>query len=576
MIMKKINTGILLALTAAFLLSGCSSLNKMKKNASGIKYEVTPELLEMHSGNVNLALEARFPENYFNKKAVVVATPVLKTSSGDVEYKPLTLQGESITANNKVINYKSGGKVNYEGTVPYSKDMRSSELVMKVEASMKTKKVQFDAVKVADGVISTPTLVANEEAGLMTAPDKFQRVNSENYGADIMYEINKSDVRKTEMSSADVTALKEKVKAANEKENVRIKGVDVSAYASPDGELSLNDKLARERSKTATAFFRKELETMKVSKASQDEFFKLMSTAEDWEGFKELVSKSSIQDKDLILRVLSMYNDPDIREKEIRNISAAFTELADEILPQLRRSKLNVSVDVIGKADEELLKLATTKPAELGIEEILYAATLTKDVKTENAIYKAATEKFPTCYRAWNNLGMTSALLGDYKTARTAIEKANTLKANDPVVLNNLGVIALADGDYEKAEGLFRSAGGAGSDADRNLGIINIKKGNYQQAVSNFGSACLFNAALAQTLNKEYAKALKTLDCIANPGPMVSYLKAVVYARQSQGAQMFKSLGDAISGKPELKAFAKTDLEFGKYFADAKFKALVQ
>lgn len=574
--MKKFNLSILMALAVISLLSGCSGLNKMKKSASGIKYEVKPEILELHGGNVGLIIEASYPEKFFNKKAVVVATPVLKTPSGDVEFKPLTLQGEKVTANNKVVNFASGGKVTYEGTVPYTSGMRQSELVVKAEAKMKLKKVAFEPVKVADGVISTPTLLANQLGETVVAPDKFQRIVPETYQADINYDINKAEVKKSEMKAEDITAMKDKVKAANSKSNYKIKGVDVSAYASPDGKLELNDKLAKERSQTASKFFKKELETMKISKADQSEFFKLMSTAEDWDGFKELVGKSNIQDKDLVLRVLSMYNDPDVREKEIRNISAAFTELADQILPALRRSKFSVNVDVIGKSDDELLKIATSKPADLNIEEVLYAATLTKDVKVQSGIYKAATEKFPGDYRAWNDYGMTAAQQGDMKTAKTAIEKANSIKANDPIVLNNLGVVALAEGDFAKAEGLFRGAAGAGSQVDHNMGIVNVKNGNYSQAVTNFGSSCLFNAALAQTLNKDYAKALKTLDCITQPNGMTNYLKAVVYARQGQSANMFKSLEAAIVAQADLKQLAKTDLEFGKFFEDAKFMGIVK
>jgi tetratricopeptide (TPR) repeat protein len=411
---------------------------------------------------------------------------------------------------------------------------------------------------------------------VVVAPDKFQRIVPETYKADISFDINKSEVKKSEMQSADIAALKDKVKAANAQKNYNIKGIDISAYASPDGKLDLNDKLAKDRSQTSSKFFKKELENMKVSKADQSEFFKLMSTAEDWDGFKEMVAKSNIQDKDLILRVLSMYNDPDVREKEIRNISAAFSELASQILPALRRSKFSVNVDVIGKSDEELLKIATSKPSDLGLEEVLYAASLTKDVKVQNGIYKAATEKFPTCYRAWNDFGMTAAQQGDFKTAKTAIEKANSLKADDAIVLNNLGVVALAEGNFDKAEGLFRSAAAAGSQVDHNIGIVNVKKGNYSQAVTNFGTSCLFNAALAQTLSKDYAKALKTLDCVKEQNGMTNYLKAIVYARQGQTANMFKSLEAAVAAQADLKMMAKTDLEFGKFFADPKFTALVK
>jgi len=574
--MKKFNLSILVAIAAVFVLGGCSGLNKMKKNASGIKYQVTPEVLEMHGGNVAVKIEANYPKKFFNKKATVVATPVLKTPSGNVEFKPLTAQGESVTSNNKVVNFANGGKVTYEGTVPYTKDMRQSELIVNAKATKKAKSVSFESVKIADGVISTPILLNNKEGETVVAKDKFQRIVPETYQADIKYDINKSEVKKSETKSAGVTELKDKVKAANAKSNYKIKGVDVSAYASPDGKLALNDKLAKDRSQTASKFFKKELENMKVSSADQAEFFKLMSTAEDWDGFKELVGKSKIQDKDLILRVLSMYNDPEVREKEIRNISAAFTELADQVLPALRRSKFSVNVDVIGKSDEELKKLATSNPSELNIEEILYSATLFTDVKTQNGIYKAATDKFPTCYRAWNDYGMTAAQLDDFKTAKTAIEKANSLQANDPIVLNNLGVVALADGDFAKAEGLFRSAAGAGSQVDHNMGVVNVKKGDYSQAVTNFGSSCLFNAALAQTLNKDYAKAIKTIDCIKDQNGMTNYLKAIVYARQGQSANMFKSLEAAVAAQSDLKEMAKTDLEFGKFFADAKFQGIVK
>ncbi len=573
--MKKLNSYLLLAVAAVFMLSGCSGLNKMKKNASQIKYEVNPGVLEMHAGNVDVSIDARFPEKYFNKKAVVVATPVIKTPAGEVAYKPVTLQGEKVTANNKVINFKSGGKMTYSGTVPFNKDMMVSELVVKMEASKGKKSVSFEPFKIADGVIATPMMLAAKEAELIAAPDKFQRIIPEAYEADIMYQINRAEVRKEEAKKDDIEKLKADVKNAEAKDNVKIRDIQVSAYASPDGELAFNDKLAGNRSQTAFTFFKKELNNMKVTKAAQDEIFKLMSTAEDWDGFKELVGKSNIQDKDVILRVLNMYQDPVVREKEIRNISAAFTELAEEILPQLRRSKLTVNVDVIGKSDEELVAIATSKPADLNLEEVLYAATLVEDVKAKNAIYKAAADKFPACFRAWNNLGMTYIQSGDMANGKAAIEKAASLNAKSGIVLNNQGVIALAEGDFDKAEGLFRSAAGAGSEVDRNMGIVNVKKGNYSQAVTNFGSTCLFNAALAQTLAKDYAKALKTIDCIDHECPKAEYLKAVIYARQGQSAQMFKSLSAAVAAKADLKAKAKTDMEFGKYFEDAQFKSIV-
>ncbi len=574
--MKNFNSSILVTLVAVFLLSSCSGLNKMKKNAGNIKFDVTPEIVEMHGGTVDVSIDARFPEKYFAKKAVVVATPVLKSADGEVEFKPVTLQGEKVTANNKVINFKSGGKLAYKGNVPYDNAMRVSELQIKLEASQGSKTLSFDPIKVADGVVSTPVLLMAKEGQTIVAPDKFQRIIPETYEADIHYVINSSTVTKTEKDSDDVAKVKTAVEEANAKDNYKLRGVKVSAYASPDGEIDWNDKLAGNRSKTATKFFQSELKKLEVDQAAQDEFFSMMSTAEDWEGFKELVSASTIQDKELILRVLSMYNDPVVREKEIKNISAAFTELAEEILPQLRRSKLEVNVDVIGKSDDEIAQLAANNPGELNIEEMLYAATLTDDVAKQNGIYQAATEKYPKCFRAWNDLGMTHVQLGDFEKGKVAIEKASNLYGKSPVVLNNLGVIALAEGNFEKAEGLFRSAAGAGKEVDYNMGIVNVKKGNYSQAVNNFGSSCLFNAALAQMLNGDNAKALKTLDCIEGGWAINDYLKAVVYARQGKADNMFKALEAAVAAKPKLKKLAMTDIEFGKYFADSKFKGIVE
>lgn len=574
--MKKFNSSILIAVAAMFLLSGCSGLNKMKKNAANIKFDVTPEVVEMHGGNVDVSIDARFPEKYFNKKAVIVATPVLKTPAGEIEFKPVTLQGEKVTANNKVVNFKAGGKMSFKGVVPYTVDMRLSELQIKLVASKGSKTLTFDPIKLADGVVSTPSLVMGKEAQPIVAPDNFQRIIPETYKADMHYKINSAIVQKDEKNSDDIADIKSKVEAANAKENYKLRGVKISAFASPDGEFDFNEKLAGNRSKTATKFFRSELKKLEIAQADQDSFFSLMSTAEDWVGFKELVSNSNIQDKELILRVLSMYNDPVVREKEIKNIATVFSEIAEDILPQLRRSQIEVNVDVIGKSDAEISQLAASNPAELGIEELLYAATLVEDVKAQNAIYQAAADKYPKCYRAWNDLGMTYVQLGQFEEGKKAIQKSSKLYDKSPIVLNNLGVIALADGDFEKAEGLFRSAAGAGKEVDYNMGIVNVKKGNYTQAVNNFGSTCLFNAALAQTLNKDYSKALKTLDCIEEAYAMTDYLKAIVYARQGKTDNMMKALEAAVSAKPELKKLAATDAEFGKYFAGSKFKSIIK
>lgn len=563
-------------LLAALIMSSCSGLKKMKKNAHTIRYEVTPGVIEMHGDKVDITIDARFPEKYFNKNVTVVATPVLKFEGGEKPFKTITLQGEKVEANNKVINFQSGGKFSYKATLPYSNDMKVSDLVLKLEATKKGKKLAFDPMKVADGVIATPLLVNNEGAKTILAKDNFKRIIPESYSADIHYLINSKLVRGSEMKSEDVKKLIDAIVAANEKENYKLRGFDISAYASPDGELDLNSDLAGNRATTAKKFMTGEMKKVEVEQGTDEGFYKSKSTAEDWEGFKELIGESNIQDKDIILRVLSMYSDPVVREREIKNIAAAYKVLADEVLPKLRRSVLTVNVDVIGKTDEELLTLAISEPTALKLEELLYSGTLTDDVSKQNAIYKAVTNQFPKCYRGFNDYGFTLVEMNKADEAKRAFEQANKLYPDSKLVLNNLGAVALINEDYKKAEGYFMSAKGAGKQVDNNIGIINIKSGDYKKAIKGFGSSCDFNAALAKVLSGDNNGALKTLDCVEDQNAMVFYLRAIVGARMQDSNMVMSNLEKAFTKDASLKSYAKTDMEFGKYYEDNNFKSLVK
>ncbi len=403
--MKKIKLNYLtIIVLAAFMISGCAGLTKMRDNSSTVQYQVKPNPLETHAGEVKVSGDVKFPEKYFNKKAVVVATPVLKYEGGQVEYPATTLQGEKVEANNKVIAY-TGGSYSYSGTIPYKPELMKSELFINYSARIKEgDPVEFGSVKIADGVVATPTLVKVDPKTVMMN-DNFKRIIPESYTADIHYVINKADVRKTELKAEDVVAFEQKIVDAKATPNKQIKGAKISAYASPDGAVELNEKLSANRETSAEKYFKKALKDKKITEAEAQGFLSMMTTPEDWEGFKALMEKSTIQDKELILRVLSMYSDPVVREKEIKNISSAYKEIADEVLPQLRRSVMSVDVDVVGKSDEELLKLGLSDPKSLNLEEVLYAATLTNNLDEKAAIYKAATENFPQCIRAKNNLG---------------------------------------------------------------------------------------------------------------------------------------------------------------------------
>lgn len=571
--MKKIRSYFILILAAAFLAS-CSGLNKMKKEAGDIKYEVTPKVLEAHGGLVNVTIKGTFPEKYFNKKATLAVTPVLTYTGGETAFdKVQVLQGEKVTANNKVITY-TGGDFTYTSAIPYKDAMKMSELVLRTTASVKDKNLDFEPVKLADGVIATSTLV-EKHAKAIYMKDNYVRIVPETKVADINYAINQANIRSAELKGEDVKLLKEYISTVSTDPNKQLKGAVVSSYASPDGKFNENEKLAGKRGTTADKMIKGEFKKIEAAKA--DNFFSSLTTAEDWDGFKTEVENSTIQDKDLILRVLSMYSDPDVREKEIKNMSSAYEALKTDILPRLRRSKMMVNVENIGRTDEQILAQAKSDPKVLSLEEILHAGTLATDANDKLAFFKAAAENDPKNVSAQNNIGCALLDLDKADDALAAFDKAKALENSD-VVKNNTGFAYLVKGDLVKAEELFNSMTAATTESKWGLGVIAITKGEYDKAVNYFGTEPCFNLALAQVLKGDVSKAKATLDSMTEMGKSgsASYLKAIVGARLDDKTYMVNGLKEAIGFKPEWKAYAKTDLEFAKFFSDPAFTGLVQ
>jgi Flp pilus assembly protein TadD len=571
--MKNFRSYFILILVAV-IMSSCSGLNKMKKNSGLIKYEVTPKVLETHAGQVAITIKGSFPEKYFDKKTTLTATPVLVYEGGETAFdKVQVVQGESVSANNKVIAY-NGGDFTYNGVIPFKDAMRMSELQLRIKAERGSKKLDFDPVKLADGVIATSTLVEKYGKPIMM-PDKYVRVNPEAQVADINYVINQAEIRGSELKAEDIAMLREYIKNTTSATNKQLKNVTVSSYASPDGTMKINAPLSEKRGKAADKFIKKEFS--KVEAAKNADFFDELTTPEDWEGFKAEVEKSNIKDKDLILRVLSMYSDPDVREKEIKNMSSAYDELKTQILPKLRRSKIIVNTDVVGRSDEEILAQMRSDAKALGIEEMLRAAVLTQDLNEQLKFYQVAAQNNPKDVRAQNNIGYTDMLLGKIDDAAAAFEKARAIENND-VVKNNLGMAALAKGDVAKAEEYFNSMTASTPESKWGLGTIAITKGKYDEAVNLFGSAPDFNLALALVLKGDVTRAKATLenvkDAAKNGKP--AYLRAVVGARQDDRNYMMNNLREATAAKADWKGYAKTDLEFAKYFTDDTFKSAVQ
>jgi Flp pilus assembly protein TadD len=571
--MKKFRSYFILILAAA-VMTGCSGLNKMKKNSNLVKYEVTPKVLETHAGVVNVTIKGTFPAKYFDKKTTVTATPVLTYTGGETTFdKVQVLQGESVQANNKVIT-TTGGDFTYTGTIPYKDAMKMSELVLRIKAVRGKKTLDFGPVKIADGVIATSTLVDKDGKPIMSK-DNYVRINPESKLADIHYQINQADINSKELKAEDIALLKEYIKSVSVDSSRKLKSTDVSSYASPDGSMKINAPLSEKRGKTADKFIKKEFDKIPVAKT--EGFFNEKTTAEDWDGFKSEVEKSTIQDKDLILRVLSMYSDPEVRNKEIKNMTSAFEKLKTDILPQLRRSKMAVNVDIVGRSDEQILAQMKADPTKLNVEEMLRAGSLTKDNNEQLKFYQAAAENNPKDFRAQNNIGCTLMALGKTDEAIASFEKAKAIENND-VIKNNLGFGSLVKGDVAKAEEYFNSMTAATPESKYGLGVIAITKGEYDKAVNDFGTEPSFNLALALYLKGDVAKAKSTLDSMKElcKCGKPSYLKAVIGAKLDDKNYMLSNLREAIGFKADWKAYAKTDLEFAKFFTDDTFKSTIQ
>lgn len=572
--MKKIRSYFILILAAA-LMTSCSGLNKMKKNANLIKYEVNPPVLATHAGVIEATVKGSFPAKYFDKNTVLEITPVLVYAGGETAFDKITLQGESVQANNKSVPFVGGPFAGSPAKITYKTEMMKSELMVRVKATRKTKVLDFDPIKIADGVIATSTLVVNNHTKPVAGTDKYVQINPEQKVADINYVINKADASSTELKAADIQLLKDYITQVNAADNLQFTGAVVSSYASPDGAFDFNETLAGKRGVTADAIIKKELAS--ATEATSANFFTSKTTAEDWDGFKAEVEKSTIQDKDLILRVLSMYSDPAVREKEMKNMSSAFDALKTDILPKLRRSMMTVNVNNIGRTNDQILAQMRTDPKVLSVEEMLRAGSLSTDATEQLKFYQAAALAFPRDFRAANNVGYAYVKLSNPTEAAAAFAKAAAIENND-IVKNNQGFVALMGGDLTKAEAFFTSMSSATPESKFGLGLIATNRGQYDQAVNYFGAVPSYDLALALVLKGDVSKAKVVMDGLA-PNPTrgnPSYLKAVIGARLDDRTYLLDNLREAVRLEAKWKTYAKDDLEFAKYFADDTFKSIVQ
>ncbi len=548
----------------ALLVLALSSCGKMGE-LSADYFTTNPEVLEAVGGKVPVTITGKFPEKYFKKNAIVEVTPVLRWNGGEAKGQSATFQGEKVEGNDQTISYKAGGTYTMKASFDYVPEMAKSELYLDFKIKRGKKEYTIPSVKIADGVIATSELPTVGSANAAYAADAFQRIIKQAQQANIMFLIQQANLRASELKSDSLKAFNKKVvEVAGDTKNFKLNNIEISAYASPDGGVELNTGLAEKRQDNTETYLNKELKKGKIETQVDTKY-----TAQDWEGFQELVSKSNIQDKDLILRVLSMYQDPEQRETEIKNISSVYKTLADEILPQLRRARLTANYDVIGRSDEEINEAFDTDAKVLSVEELLYAATLTNDNARKEAIYKKTVELYPNDCRAYNNLGMMAYAAGDKAAAENYFKQALSKNANSAEANTNMGLCELVKGNVANAETYLSKSTGANT-ANEALGNLYIKQGQYDRAVNAFGDTKTNSAALAQILAKDYNKAKNTLNAVKNPDAYTDYLMAIVGARTNNADLVKSSMAKVAQKDATLAAKAQDDREFAKYANEIK------
>ena len=551
---------LMVSLMAVAVLTSCSGkLGQL----SGDYFKVNPNPLVADGGQVDATINGVFPEKYMNKKAVITVTPELRFEKNGVQQavkgRPATFQGEKVLGNDQTISYQLGGHYTMKTSYEYEPAMQKSELYLTFDAKLGNKQVNVPAIKVADGVIATSELYHRTltSAQPSVAADAFQRVVEQKQEANIKFLIQQAELRKSELQNNSVQEFVNLLKRiSGDRDNLMLSNVEVSAYASPDGGFALNEKLANKRQQNTEGYVKQQMK-----QANMEADVEANYTAQDWEGFQQLVQASDIQDKDVILRVLSMYKDPQEREQQIKNMSHGFQELADGILPELRRARLTINYETLGRDDEAIFNQIKSDPSKLSVEELIYAASIAETPAEQEAILKTTTRLYPKEARAYNNLAALAYSKGNYEEAQRYLTQAAGTGATCAETKANLGLLALQRGDVKAAENYLGQAGNAQGLAEA-LGNLHLAQGNYALAEQDFNGVNSNSAALAQIMNKNYAKAAQTLKNVQKADGMTDYLQAIVNARQGNADAAQSFLRSAIQKDPSLKAYAANDLEF--------------
>lgn len=553
--MKKILT-LLCAVTAILCTTSCAG--KLEPLTAD-NFTCNPSPLVEVGGKVDATITVTYPEKYFKKKAVLTITPVLVYATGETASEPVVFQGEKVIGNDNQVNYKYGGNSTFKASFDYNDEMANSKLYLDFKAETKSKTYTLPRIAIADGVIATESLSTGYNAAPAYCKDNFVKDTFDKYIAKLIYQYQSTNLRSSETKKTEMKEVEDIIKATKDEERREFVGIDMLSTASPEGSYKLNEKLADGREASSAKYLQNMLKKAKMEGAITPE-----QVAENWEGFKELVEQSNIQDKALVLNVLQRISDPEQREQEIRNLSAAYKELADDILPQLRYSKVTATVKNIGHTDDEILALVNNDSKSLSLEELLYAATLVSDSNKKTEILNIAAKNFPEDLRAKNNIAEIAYKNGNYAEASQIWNELVKKNPNMPEANLSLGLNAINEGNLQTAAEYLGKAGTCPEYGEA-MGTLLTQQGNYAAACQSFGNVKSNNAAVAQICANNLSDAEATLNAIKNKDAMTYYLQAIVGARTNNSDAVSTNLAKAVSMDNALKAKAINDIEFAKF-----------
>jgi hypothetical protein len=579
--MKSINFKILaLMLLTATVFSGCAISKMVKNYDEQVRYTPATNPLENHGGKVAANVKGNISEGYFARRAIMEVTPVLKHEGGEQVLPTVTLRGTKTTSAGTMVNRDQASSFDLNNIIDFRPEMLESELVLRTRIYREGRENRANILperKVADGTINTSQRVDKSEFMVAYMPDAYQKVTIHTEKANLYFGYmrhnldNRLALNRNPENQAKITALADFIKRG-----WQFQSIEVNAWASPEGEVAFNEKLAENRSKTgdkylADLFTRLERET-KTTIARPA--FKVSAKGEDFDGFMTALNASNLPDKQAIANVINAQVAPAERERRIKDMTLIYAEI-EKLLEPLRRAEFVVNLYEPKKTDAEMAMLSTSNPSELTMEELLYAATLTNDLQTKLAIYKAGQQLFPRCARFFNNAAAVNLELGNIDAAAADLEKANQLAPGNAYIQNNLGVVAAYKNDYVNAKNLFTTANSSNVNTSSNLGVISIVQGDYQAASTALAaSTCTYNLAMSQLISGNEQAALNTLNCTPE-NAQVLYLKAIIGARRNDTNLLYENLRKAIAAEPGYKAIAKKDREFIRFFDRAEFQQIV-